>query len=68
LTIQLICCKPYALVGAEAVIKWFRTYDRMTMIDSVLTLDTNRPIDCKEMEKHFAGETDKIIEREISGL
>ena len=38
------------------------------MIDSVLTLDTNRPIDCKEMEKHFAGETDKIIEREISGL
>ena len=52
----------------EAVVKWFRTYDRMAMIDGVLTLDTNKAIDCKEMEKHFTKETDKIIEREIGGL
>jgi predicted nucleotidyltransferase component of viral defense system len=52
----------------EAVVKWFRTYDRMAMIDGVLTLDTNKAVDCRMVEKHFKKEIDKILEYELGGL
>jgi len=52
----------------EAIVKWFRTYDRMAMIDGVLTLDTNKAVDCRAIERHFKKEVDKILEFEIGGL
>jgi len=58
-------CSP---VLKEAIIKWFRTYDRMAMMDGVLTLDTDKTIDCKAMERHFKKEVDKILEDELGEL
>lgn len=52
----------------EAIVKWFRTYDRMAMMDGVLTLDTNKLIDCRVIEKHFKKEVDKILDYEIGEL
>ncbi|MBN1526267.1 MAG: nucleotidyl transferase AbiEii/AbiGii toxin family protein [Candidatus Omnitrophica bacterium] len=52
----------------EAIVKWFRTYNRMAMMDGVLMLDTDKAIDCKAMEKHFKKEIDKILEYEIGEL
>lgn len=52
----------------EAVIKWFRTYDRMAMMDGILSLDTNKAIDCKTIERHFTKEVDKILDHELGGI
>ena len=52
----------------EAIVKWFRTYDRMEMMNGILALITNKSIDYKSVEKHFKKEVDKIIEYEIGGL
>ena len=52
----------------EAIVKWFRTYDRMAMMDGVLTLDTDKAIDCKMMERHFKKEVDNILENELGGI
>jgi len=50
---------------AEALIRWFRTYDRMGMMDGLLSLDTDKKIDAKSIERHFMKEIDKIIEEQI---
>lgn len=52
----------------EAIIKWFRTYDRMAMMDGVLSLDTDKAIDCKAMERHFKKEVDTMLEDELGEL
>ncbi|MFH1504800.1 MAG: nucleotidyl transferase AbiEii/AbiGii toxin family protein [Candidatus Omnitrophota bacterium] len=52
----------------EGLISWFRAYDRMNMIDGVLTLEAAGKINYKSMEKHFSGEIDKIIETEVESL
>jgi len=52
----------------EAIIKWFRTYDRMAMMDGVLSLDTDKAIDCKAMERHFKKEIDRMLEDELGEL
>ena len=52
----------------EAVIKWFRTYDRMTMTDGLLGLKTNQAVDYKAIEMHFKKETDRILDHELDGL
>lgn len=49
----------------EGLIVWFRTYDRMRMMDGVLDIDTEKKIDYKKMENHFNEEIDRIIKREI---
>lgn len=49
----------------EALIRWFKTYDRMTMASGILEIDTEKNIDAKSMEKHFAKEISKIIEQQI---
>ncbi|MCX5666173.1 MAG: nucleotidyl transferase AbiEii/AbiGii toxin family protein, partial [Candidatus Omnitrophica bacterium] len=56
------------LTMKEAIVKWFQTYDRMTMMDGVLTLETNKVIDCKTMEKHFKKEVGSIIDHELGGI
>lgn len=50
----------------EGLVRWFRTYDRMGLVDGILRLKTKRQIDCKNMEKHFSCEIDKILENQIS--
>lgn len=45
----------------EALIRWYRTFDRMSMMDGVLGLLTKRPADYKAQEKHFKQEIDKLI-------
>lgn len=52
----------------EAIIRWFRTFDRMYMMDGVLTLTTDSVIDYKSIERHFKIEVNKIIEYEIGEL
>ena len=37
----------------EGLIAWFRTYDRMKMMDGFMALQTKRKVDCKRIEKHF---------------
>lgn len=52
----------------EAVVKWFRIYDRMAMMDGVLDLDTNKAVDYRTIERHFKKEIDSILEHELGGL
>lgn len=49
----------------EAIIRWYRTFDRMQMADGVLNLTTARAVDCKAHEKHFKQEIDKVIDLEL---
>lgn len=55
-------------VMIEGLIKWFRSYDRMAMIDGVLTLDVDKKMDYKKIEAHFKKEIDKIIESQLKEL
>jgi hypothetical protein len=52
----------------EAIVKWFRTYDRMAMIDGVLALDTSKTVDCRTIEAHFKKEVDNILDHELGEL
>jgi len=55
-------------VMVEGLIRWFRSYDRMNMMDGLLTLETDKEIDCKKMEAHFKKEIDKIIEERLGDI
>ena len=52
----------------EAIVRWFRTFDRMCMMDGILTLTANKTVDYKSIERHFKAEVNKIIEYEIGEL
>jgi hypothetical protein len=52
----------------EAVIRWYRTFDRTSMMDGVLDLITTSDVDYKAQERHFEKEVDKLVEFEIEGL
>lgn len=52
----------------EGLIRWFRTFDRMAMVDGILSLDLNKKIDYKEIEKHFKKEIDKIIGKQLGEI
>lgn len=52
----------------EGIISWYRTYDRMTVIDGVLRLKTDKKIDYKSMEKHFHEEINRIVERQVGEI
>jgi len=49
----------------EGLIGWFRTYDRMSMIDGVLRMHTDKKIAYRDIEKHFKEQIDAIIESMI---
>lgn len=55
-------CDP---VLKEALVRWFRTYDRMQIKTGLLELRTNRDADYKLMESHFKKEIDKLLEKEV---
>lgn len=52
----------------EGLIRWFHTYDRMQMMDGVLTLSVDKNIDYKSLERHFKKEIDKIIESQLKQI
>jgi len=52
----------------EGIITWYRTYDRMAIIDGILRLKTDKKVDYRSMERHFREEVDRIIEREIEEI
>jgi predicted nucleotidyltransferase component of viral defense system len=52
----------------EGLINWFRSYDRLSMIDRFLELNTDKRIDYKRVENHFKKEIDKIVEKRIEGI
>jgi hypothetical protein len=52
----------------EGIISWYRTYDRMTIIDGILRLKTDKKIDYKSMEKHLHKEIDRIVERQVKEI
>lgn len=49
----------------EAIIRWFRTYNRMDMKVGLLELNLKKNIDYSEIERHFKKEINKIIEKEV---
>lgn len=52
----------------ESLIRWFKMYDRMTMVDGILQIDTEKNVNAKSIEKHFAKEVGKIIEQQIGEI
>ena len=52
-------------VHKEALVRWFRSYDRMAIKTGLLELKTNKDIDYRLMESHFKKEIDKLIEKEV---
>jgi predicted nucleotidyltransferase len=52
----------------EGLIRWFRSFDRLHLIEGLLSLDTNKRLDYKELERHFKKEIDKIIVKQVQGL
>lgn len=52
----------------ESMIHWFRTYDRMDMMNGILELKSDKKVDYKTMERHFAKETNAMLEDEIGGI
>lgn len=49
----------------EALINWYRTYNRMDIKTGILELASRKEIDYHIMERHFKGEIDAIIKEEI---
>lgn len=52
----------------EGLVRWFRSYDRMTMMDGILALGVDKDVDYKKIEVHFKKEIDKIIETHIEDI
>ena len=46
----------------EALVRWYRTYDRLKTKTDLLDLVTNQTVSYIEMERHFKQEIDKLIE------
>jgi len=49
----------------EALVRWFRTYDRLSIKSGLLELVTNKETDYRLMEKHFKREIDRLLEKEV---
>lgn len=55
-------------VMVEGLIRWFRSYDRMGMMDGFLALEKDKQIDYNEIEMHFKKEIDRIIEERLGDI
>ncbi len=49
----------------EAIIRWFRTCNRLDMKTGLLELQLKKNINYIEIERHFKQEVNSIIEKEI---
>ncbi|MDP3143174.1 MAG: nucleotidyl transferase AbiEii/AbiGii toxin family protein [Candidatus Omnitrophota bacterium] len=52
-------------VRKEGLVRWFRTYDRLSIKSGLLELEINKEADYRLMEKHFKREIDKLLEKEV---
>lgn len=52
----------------EGLIGWFHAYGRIKMMQGLLSLNTNKQVDCKMIERHFQDQIGKIIEEQIGKL
>jgi len=48
----------------ESIVVWYRRYDRMSMMDDLLEITTDKIVDYREMERHFKKEIESIIRGE----
>lgn len=55
-------------VVRESLIRWFRTYDRMSIKTGLLELKVNNGFDYKDIERHFKKEIDTMLEKELGAL
>jgi len=55
-------------ITREALIRWFRTYERLSIKTGLLELKLKKDFDYREIERHFKKEIDKIVEREIDAI
>lgn len=60
-------CTP---VQQEALINWYRTYDRMNIKSGILDLRVaaKSRVDFREIEEHFNKEIDRLLEKEIGKI
>lgn len=58
----------YTALLAESLVQWFRTYDRMSIIDGLLEIMTDKKMDYREMERHFKVEIARIIEKRLGDI
>ncbi|MBI5207388.1 MAG: nucleotidyl transferase AbiEii/AbiGii toxin family protein [Candidatus Firestonebacteria bacterium] len=49
----------------EGLIRWYRTFDRTEMKIGLSEIKTDKTIEFRDIDKHFAGEIDKILTMEI---
>ena len=49
----------------EALVRWFKTYDRLEIKAGLLELLQRKEIDYKKMEAHFKQQVDKVLEKEL---
>ncbi len=52
----------------EAVIRWFKTYDRMALTCGILEIAAEKSVDTKSIEKHFTQEINKIIQEQVGEI
>jgi len=50
------------MIGIESFIKWYRTYDRMTVKLGLLDLITDKKLDYQAMDKHFHQELNILLD------
>ncbi len=62
------CFKYCNQTTREAIIRWFRTYDRFDIKTGLLDLKLKKDVDYKDLEAHFKKEIGKIIEKEIEAI
>jgi len=56
------------VIEKESLILWYRTYDRNTIKMDLLDIITDKPIDYREMDRHFKKEIELIIKTEVGEL
>lgn len=52
----------------EGLVRWFRSYDRMEMMEGILTLETDKDKDYKKIEQHLKKEIDRLIENQLGEI
>ena len=50
----------------EAIIRWYRGYDRLKIKSGLLDLETRRKVDYAEIERHFKKQINRIIQKEVN--
>lgn len=52
----------------EAIVRWYRTYNRFEMKAGILELEIHKKVDCADIERHFKKEIEAILEKEVASI